>query len=71
MDPSNKKTKELNVGRIDRAVRILIGVVLVAQAAFSAPAWVALVGLILVLTGTMGFCPIYGAFGLRTCKASG
>ncbi len=71
MDASNTSKKELNVGKIDRIVRIVIGVMLVSQVAFSAPAWVGLVGLILVLTGTMGFCPIYGAFGWRTCRAGG
>jgi hypothetical protein len=71
MDASNKKNKELNLGKIDRALRILIGVAMVSQVAFSAPAWVGLVGLVLVLTGTMGFCPIYGAFGVRTCRAGG
>lgn len=66
-----------NVGTIDRVVRLVLGVVLLAApfasglALFEAmPATVASViaGVIMVGTSAMKFCPLYRLFGLRTCR---
>jgi hypothetical protein len=58
-----------NVGRVDRLVRVGIGVVLLAVGLFSgiviADA-VVLVGAVLVLTGLFGYCPFYAVLGIRT-----
>jgi Protein of unknown function (DUF2892) len=65
------KIGEKNVGMIDRVVRIIIGIVLIA--AFSlgwvgAP-WsylVALIGLIVLVTGVVGTCALYSLLGMNT-----
>jgi len=59
-----------NVGTIDRAVRVILGAVLVALV-FVGPqtAW-GWIGVIPLVTGAIGFCPAYRLFGLRTCPLS-
>jgi len=62
-----------NVGSIDRIIRILVGLGLVAAALLTGYAPASAVGIamiavgaILVLTALVRFCPIYGIFRLRT-----
>lgn len=60
-----------NVGSTDRIVRVLIGVValIVAFAGMLTLTWtwvVGIVGGVLLLTGVVGFCPLYRLFGMRS-----
>lgn len=56
-----------NVGGIDKTLRILMGLVLIALV-FVGPQTVwGWVGLVPLLTGLMGFCPVYKLFGLNSC----
>ena len=57
---------KLNVGGIDRILRILAGLGLVAWAAVGGPVW-AWAGVIPLATGAVGFCPFYPLLGLNTC----
>lgn len=66
-----------NVGNIDRAVRFLLGIVLIILPLLNMPAiWSSsllsygsmLVGLILAGTALFRFCPLYRLLGLSTCK---
>ena len=56
-----------NVGGIDKTLRIIIGLVLIALV-FVGPqtAW-GWVGLVPLVTGLFGFCPLYKILGLNTC----
>ena len=58
-----------NVGGIDRILRIVLGIVLIALV-FVGPrtpwGWV---GLVPLLTGTLRSCPLYSLIGLNTCPA--
>lgn len=56
-----------NVGTIDRALRILVGVALIALAATGKIGVWGYVGVIPVLTGLFSFCPAYALLGLNTC----
>jgi len=61
-----------NVGTIDRVIRAIIGIVLIALY-FVYPdmayKWVSLiVGLILLFTAIISSCPLYSIFGIKTCK---
>ena len=60
----------INEGTLDRTVRILIGLGLLALA-FTGPKspW-GYVGVIPVLTGLIGFCPLYRLVGLNTCPVA-
>jgi hypothetical protein len=57
-----------NVGGIDRIVRIVAGLALIAWAILGGPAW-AWIGVIPLATGVIGWCPAYLPFGIKTCKA--
>ncbi len=57
---------KLNVGGIDRIIRILVGLALVGWAAMGGPVW-AWIGVIPLATGAVGFCPFYPLLGLNTC----
>lgn len=56
-----------NLHKYDRSIRIIIGVVLVTLA-FIGPQnpWF-LIGLIPLITGALGFCPLYKIFHLSSC----
>jgi len=56
-----------NVGVVDRIGRIVIGLVLLALV-FVGPktAW-GFIGAIPLLTGLVGYCPLYRLVGLSTC----
>ena len=57
-----------NVGKVDRWIRIVVGVAVLSLMVFiSGPArWFGLIGLIPLLTGIFGFCPIYSLFNIKT-----
>ncbi len=57
-----------NVGDIDRIIRILVGLALLAWYFFAeGPAW-ALVGILPLATGLFTSCPAYSLLGINTCK---
>ena len=57
---------KLNVGGIDRVLRIGAGLGLVAWAAVGGPVW-AWIGVVPLATGAIGFCPVYPLLGMNTC----
>ena len=57
---------KLNVGGIDRVLRIAAGLGLVAWAAVGGPVW-AWIGVVPLATGAIGVCPFYPLLGLNTC----
>ena len=67
------KIGEMNIGMIDRVVRIIIGIVLIAVFALNmvAAPWsylVALIGLIALVTGVIGTCPLYSLLNMSTLE---
>jgi hypothetical protein len=59
-----------NEGTLDRAVRIVLGLALLALVFVGPKTWLGLVGLIPLITGLVGFCPLYRLVGIRTCRAA-
>ncbi len=66
-----------NVGKIDRIVRTVIGVLLILAPfmtqigmfqSTTGTAIAVIVGIVLIATSAMRFCPAYRIFGIRTCK---
>jgi hypothetical protein len=55
-----------NVGSIDRIVRILAGLALIAWALMGGPVW-AWIGVVPLATGVFKFCPAYSLIGMNTC----
>ena len=56
-----------NVGRIDRVLRILAGLVLLGLAVTGTIGAWGYIGLVPLATGLMGTCPLYSLFGFSTC----
>jgi hypothetical protein len=64
-----------NVGTVDRIVRVVLGLVLIAFAlGFIAPGagyhWIGWIGLVPLATGALGSCPLYSVLGVSTCATS-
>ena len=57
----------MNVGGVDRTVRIVAGVALVGMAVAGIGAPWTWVGVVPLATGAIGWCPAYLPFGLSTC----
>ena len=58
-----------NVGGIDKIIRILAGIALIAWALMGGPVW-AWIGIVPLATGLLGWCPAYTLFGMNTCPLS-
>ncbi len=58
-----------NIGSIDKLLRILIGLGLLSLLFLleGASRWLGLIGLVPLLTGILGYCPLYALLGLSTC----
>ncbi|VVE04420.1 hypothetical protein PCE31106_02293 [Pandoraea cepalis] len=61
----------INVGGVDRGLRIVAGAVLMMLAATGTIGWWGWLGLIAVITGLVRFCPLYSLFGISSCKTRG
>lgn len=67
-----------NEGMADRAVRMVLGVVVLVVAWFALGLGsgavlgivAAVVGAVLLVTGLVGFCPAYRLLGIRTCSVT-
>lgn len=57
-----------NVGSIDRIIRILAGIALIAWALMGGPVW-AWIGIVPLATGLFKFCPAYSLLGINSCGA--
>jgi type IV secretory pathway TrbD component len=55
-----------NVGGLDRTIRIIVGTVLVIIGAVFL-SWWGIVGLVVLSTGLLNWCPLYLPFGISTC----
>ena len=56
-----------NVGSIDRLLRIILGVALIALAALGKIGPWGYIGVVPLLTGLMSSCPLYSLIGVNTC----
>ncbi|HMS81035.1 MAG TPA: DUF2892 domain-containing protein [Burkholderiaceae bacterium] len=59
-----------NVGGIDRVLRIVVGLVLVALAATGTVGAWGWIGVVPLVTGLTRFCPLYPLLGMSTCPLS-
>lgn len=57
-----------NEGTIDRALRIIAGLVLLSLVFIGPQTLWGLIGIVPLATGLIGWCPAYTIFGLNTCN---
>lgn len=55
-----------NEGSVDRVARVLLGSLLLSLFFFGPHTWLGLLGIIPLLTGVVGFCPLYRVLGVST-----
>ncbi len=55
-----------NIGTVDRALRVAVGVGLIAAALLGYIGLWGWIGVVPLLTGTIKFCPLYRAVGITT-----
>ena len=56
-----------NEGGLDRAIRVIVGVILLALVFVGSHTPWGWLGLVPLLTGLIGWCPAYSLLGMRTC----
>lgn len=56
-----------NEGTIDRALRVIVGLVLIALAVTGTIGVWGWIGIVPVATGLLGWCPAYTLLGINTC----
>lgn len=56
-----------NEGGLDRILRVVAGLALLALAFVGPKTPWGYVGLVPLLTGAIGFCPLYALIGINTC----
>jgi hypothetical protein len=64
-----------NMGGIEKPIRILVGIALIAVGAFAGlpGGWTAaalVVGTVALVTGALGFCPAWKLLGINTCPTT-
>ena len=61
-----------NVGTLDRALRVIAGLILLALA-FVGPQfwWLGVIGAVLLVTGLISWCPAYRLLNIKTLRHSG
>lgn len=60
-----------NVGSVDRAIRVIVGLALIAGYFMNSGgsySWLYLLGIVPLATGLIGSCPPYALLGINTCK---
>jgi hypothetical protein len=56
-----------NEGTLDRALRVVAGLVLIGLAATGKVGVWGYIGVVPLLTGAFGMCPLYSVLGINTC----
>lgn len=62
------KLLKRNAGSADRILRIALGLALLSLLFVGPQTWWGLVGLVPLVTGLIGSCPLYSLFGWSTCS---
>jgi len=57
-----------NVGSVDKILRIVVGLVLIALVFVGPQTPWGWIGVVPLLTAVLGFCPLYKVIGVNTCK---
>ncbi len=57
-----------NEGTLDRSLRVAAGLTLIALAVTGTVGAWGWVGVVPLLTGVLGWCPLYTVLGLNTCR---
>lgn len=60
---------EKNIGNLDKVVRVLVGLVLIALVFVGPQTPWGWIGVPVIAIALFGWCPLYSVLGVKTCKA--
>jgi uncharacterized membrane protein HdeD (DUF308 family) len=55
-----------NTGKIDRIIRIIVGILLIGNVFTGLQTPIGWIGVVLLVTGIFGTCPVYSLLGINT-----
>ncbi len=58
----------VNESGMERVVRVLAGLIILSIVFVGPQSWWGLIGLVPLVTGLAGNCPVYSILGISTCK---
>lgn len=58
-----------NEGAIDRSLRVIAGLAILSLAFVGPKTALGYIGIVPLLTGLVGYCPLYQLIGINTCPA--
>jgi hypothetical protein len=56
-----------NVGTVDKALRVIVGLALIALVFVGPKTPWGWIGIVPLLTAALSWCPLYAVLGIRTC----
>lgn len=59
---------KMNEGKVDRILRVVVGLGVLSLAFFGPQTPWAYLGLVPLVTGIVGVCPLYSVLGFSTCE---
>ncbi len=59
-----------NEGNLDRTLRVVAGLALIVLAATDTIGMWGYIGVVPVITGLVGLCPLYSLLGINTCPVN-
>jgi hypothetical protein len=59
-----------NVGTPDKIARLVVGALLILLSLMGTIGWWGWIGVVLIATALMGWCPAYTLLGIKTCPTS-
>lgn len=73
--PSKTRSESMNLfkhnmGKTDRIIRVILGVLLIGNVFFALQHPIGWIGVILILTGIFGICPLYSLLNINTKSAA-
>lgn len=59
-----------NIGTVDKVIRLILGIVLMSLYFLldGGLKYISILGIILILTAFINYCPLYTLFGINTCS---
>lgn len=60
-----------NEGKIDRGIRVVLGIGLLSMVFVGPQTPLGWIGIVPLVTGLVGMCPVYSILGLNTCPRDG
>jgi len=67
--PIDEEALMINEGTLDRVVRVALGLAILSLSVAGPRSLYGLIGILPVVTGLAGFCPLYRLVGIRTYPA--